>query len=166
MSTMRCGAFTLLLLSLGACASGGRATPPGPTGGQPPRGAAPVSRAQQGDTVYVVEHYVRPERRQQFEDFVNTILWPAFQKTAAQKPARGRVVRQTRMLRPMSANDDGTFTYTFLLDPVVAGESYNVYDVLREVYSEEEARQEYGRFTETWARDFTSRTFVVASSTS
>ena len=148
--------LTALLLALGACASGpstpGRATP---SGAWSARG-----RAQPGDTVYLVEHYVRADRRQQFEEFVTRVLWPAFQRTAANNRARARVLQQTRLLRPITANDDGTYTYTFVLDPVVSGESYSVLDLLREVYSDEEARQHYVRFTETWARDFTARSFV------
>jgi hypothetical protein len=118
------------------------------------------ARAQAGDTVYVIEHYVRAERRQQFEEFVETVLWPAFQRSAARKPARGRALRQTRMWRPAAPNEDGTYTYTFVLDPVVSGESYNVLELLRETYPEEEAKQHYARFTDTWARDFTSRPFI------
>lgn len=153
MSTPQLAAFgAALLLSLAAC---GLTSGPGSPGG-----AGSRARAQPGDTVYLVEHYVRPERRQEFEAFVDGVLWPAFQRSMATNPARRRVLRQLRLLRPVAPNDDGTYTYTFVLDPVVSGESYSVLDLLREVYPEEEAKQHYGRFTETWARDFTSRPFI------
>jgi hypothetical protein len=61
----------------------------------------------------------------------------------------------------VAPNADGTLTFTFVLDPVVQGESYNVLDILREAYTTPgEAEQQYARFTETWARDFTARPFV------
>jgi hypothetical protein len=148
MRLLRCAAFIAALpFALAACAV---------TGGA---GGAQF-RTQPGDTVYLIEHYVRADRRQQFEEFVETVLWPAFQRSAARSPARGRAWRQTRLLRPTTANEDGTYTYTFVLDPVVRGESYNVLDLLGEAYPEEEAKQHYARFTDTWARDFTSRPFI------
>ncbi|MBA2669746.1 MAG: hypothetical protein H0U67_05185 [Gemmatimonadetes bacterium] len=147
------GLNTIALFSLIACAS------------QPPPAVAPTSaptliRAQPGDTVYLIEHYVRPEGREQFEQFVDQVLWPALQQTAGANAVRGRILRQTRLLRPLAPNTDDSYTYTFVLDPAVPGESYNVLDILREAYSEEEALQHYGRFTESWAHDFTSRIFV------
>jgi hypothetical protein len=126
--------------------------------GSPGRSA--LVRAQPGDTVYVIEHDVLAARVPQFEQFVDSVLRPAWQRTAATDPGRLRILRQTRILRPVAPNDDGNYTYTFLLDPVVAGQAYNVLELLREVYPEEEAKQRYARFTETWARDFRSRAFV------
>jgi hypothetical protein len=124
-------------------------------GAQPSPAATPTVtiplRAQAGDTVYLVDHYVRPDQREQFEEFVSQILWPAL---------RGRVQQQTRMLKSLVPNEEGSYTYTFVLDPVVPGERYNILDFLRATYPEEEAVQHYVRFTDTWAREFTTRLFV------
>jgi hypothetical protein len=155
------GSGIALVLSLVACAAKQDAGSSPASAGQRPGGVAPaVTRAQAGDTVYLVEHYVRPESRQQFEEFVDGVLWPAFQRAAATNAVRGRMLQQSRLLRPVTPNDDGTYTYTFILDPLVTGESYSVLDLLREVHPEEAAKQHYERFTETWARDFTSRPFI------
>ena len=151
------GLGAAMVLSLVGC------TPPsvGSAPGGGPAGQSSPARATAGDTVYLIEHFVRPERRAQFEEFVEQVLWPAFQRTASANPARAPLARQTRLLRPVAPNADGTFTFTFVLDPVVQGESYNVLDVLREAYpTAGEAEQQYARFTETWARDFTARPFV------
>lgn len=135
------------LLSIVACA--GQQASPAAAGGPDARAAQMC--AQEGDTVYLVDHYVRPDQRVQFEEFVEQILWPAL---------RGKVQHQTRLLKSEVPNEEGSFTYTFLLDPVVQGERYNVLEFLRAAYSEEEALQHYVRFTETWAREFTTRLFV------
>jgi hypothetical protein len=146
------------LLTLGACATmqagSGTAGPAGPE--QPPL----PTRAQAGDTVYLIEHYVRADQQRQFEDFVQLVLWPALEATASANQTRAQILRQTRLLRPVHPEEDGSLTYTFVLDPVVVGESYNVLELLRESYAEEMALQHYARFTATWAREFTSRPFV------
>jgi hypothetical protein len=152
----------VLILSLAACASTPGAGTPGT--GAPARtaGETPLLRAVGGDTVYLVHHHVRPERRLQFEDFVQEVLWPALRQSAAQGPARRGLVRSIRLLQPLAADRDGVYTYTFVLDPYVPGESYNVLDILRDVYPEDEAVRRYSSFTETWARDFTTHGFVQA----
>jgi hypothetical protein len=148
---MRTAASTLLglavVVSLAACGGQQAAPATGPGG---PAAASPL-RAQAGDTVYLVDHYVRPDQREQFEGFVEQVLWPAL---------RGRVQQQTRMLKSTVPNEEGSFTYTFVLDPVVQGERYNILDFLRAAYPEDEAVQHYVRFTDTWAREFTTRLFV------
>jgi hypothetical protein len=151
----------LLTLALPACASAPAAAPG--TGGVATPGVTPDPRAQRGDTVYVVQHYVRPERRQQFEEFVSSVLWPAFRQVAASRPEHQRAIAGIRLLTPVQPDGDGVYTYTFILDPYVAGWAYNIYDVLREVHPAEVAQTQYGRFTEMWARDFTSRAFIQAT---
>lgn len=149
------GAGLLALIAIAACAS------PPPAADAPAVNAPPPpARAQAGDTVFLVEHYVLPDGREQFERFVDEIFWPALGQVAETDPSRQRVLRQTRMLRPLAPNENGFYIYTFVLDPLVPGEAYNVLDILREVYPEEEARDHYRQFTGTWAREFTPRRFI------
>jgi hypothetical protein len=156
--TRPAGLVAATLLFCAACASAPSGAAPPQMG--TPRDAAADIRAQAGDTVYLVEHQVRPERRQQFEDFVHEVLWPAIQSTAAAEPARGFALQRVRLLLPITPDENGSYTYTFVLDPVVAGESYNVLDLLRARYGEAEGTRHYGMFTETWAGDFTTRRFI------
>lgn len=147
----------LLFAGLGcASASGADPQPAAPT---PVPGAGPAAGAAAGETVYLIEHRVRPERRDQFEQFVHDVLMPAFQQNATEA---GRPVQRVRLLVPQTISDDGSFTYTFLLDPAVPGDSYNVLDVLRAAHGDEEALRHYGLFTATWADDFTTRQFIQA----
>jgi hypothetical protein len=150
-----------LVLAVTACASAPAGAPRSAT---PEPGATEpaVLRAVGGDTVYLVHHHVRAERRLQFEDFVQEILWPALSRSAAERPARRELARSIRLLQPLAADRDGVYTYTFVLDPYVPGESYNILEILREVYPEDEAVRQYSSFTETWARDFTTHGFVQA----
>lgn len=156
------GLVAAVLVSASACASasGGGADPSQLS--NPVPGAAPVSIANVGDTVYLVEQPVRAERRQQFEEFVQQVLWPAFQQSAAARPAGQQAVPRIRLLLPVAASEDGSYRYTFLLDPLVPGESYNILNVLREAFGEQEGSRQYSVFTEMWAGDFVSRSFIVS----
>lgn len=152
------GAAALLLCA--ACASAPAGGPPQPEVGPAPVAATTVARAQAGDTIYLVEHRVRPERRQQFEAFVHEVLWPAMQSPAPAGSASSFDPRQVRLLVPAAPEEDGSFAYTFVIDPAAAGESYNVLELLRARLGEDEALRQYGMFTETWAGDFTTRLFI------
>ncbi len=127
----------------------------------PSTGPSPFAlRAAAGDTVSLVQYYVRPDGRERFEQFVRESYWPAVQRVAQTEPARVRGFMQTRIVYPVRANPDGTFTYVFLLDPMVSGESYRILELLQSVYPEDEAQQRYRQWAETWARPFTSQVFV------
>lgn len=137
------------LLALAACA-----------GASANRGPAPAVRAVAGDTVSLVQYYVRPEGRAPFEEFIRESYWPAVQRVSEAEPGRLRGFTQTRIVFPVRPNPDGTFTYLFLLDPYVSGESYRILELLQAVYPAAEAEQRYRRWAETWARPFTSQVFV------
>lgn len=152
MSRLLRAAPAILAVLCAACAAGtGSARQSAGTGGL---------RAQPRDTVFVIEHYVRPERKQQFEDFVLEVLWPAFRKDASARGGGQQVLERLRLLQPTAPDEDGVLRYAFVLDPHVHGEAYDVYRLLLGLYPEAEALQQYTRFTETWARDFTTRPYI------
>ncbi len=143
-----------------AAACGGPKPAPAPPAPVPaPRLPAPP-RAAPGDTLYLIEHFVRADRRVQFERFLVGSYWPAVRRLALTDSASARVLRQTRVLYPARPNDDGTFTYVFVTDPVVRGESYNVLEQLRRVYGAAETERRYRELTESWARPFAARPYV------
>lgn len=149
-------ATTLAAATLAGCGGGTKTVP----AAQAPTPAPTVVRAAVGDTVYVIEHVVRPDRREQFERFLTGSYWPAVRLVARTDSGAARVLRQTRVLYPARPNDDGTFTYVFLTDPVVRGETYNILELLRRVYTPQETERRYRELTDSWARPFVARPFV------
>jgi hypothetical protein len=155
------------LLVCGACSSAPRAPAADAGGGGGPV-PTPLPGAQfgglgvVGDSIFFVDHYVRADARQTFEDFVRDVLWPAFQRSGAPGvSAPGEyLLQRIRFLKPQAANEDGSYTYTFILDPLVPGVSYNVLEFLRNAYGEAEALKHYATWTGTWSSDFTVRRFV------
>jgi hypothetical protein len=97
----------------------------------------------------VVVNEVKPERRADFERFVFEIFWP---KAAGLSAAEQRVFRQTRVLRPAAPNPDGTYTYLFIMDPLISGASYDIEHYLAKMYGPQKAPTHYRLFSESLAR--------------
>ena len=108
-------------------------------GGKPGARASPTPlaslRAAPGDTIYVVEHVVRADRRGQFERFLQDDVLARRPPGGGADTTVARVLRQTRVVYPVRANEDGT-SVPVLMDPVVPGETYNIRALLRRVYGD------------------------------
>lgn len=109
-----------------------------------------------GDTVWVVVNPVKPDKRAQFERFVNEIFWPSAAKLSA---ADQRTFRQTRVLNAVRPEADGTYAYLFIMDPVQRGFGYDILALLNKTYSKEKAADYYKLFTESLAGE--QRTYVT-----
>ncbi len=112
------------------------AAAPAPTAAQ-----APPPRAALGDTVWVILNHVKPHQRQNFERFTRDILWPALQTLAVTDSASRNRYLRTRLLAPTRQNTDSTYTYVYLMDPVVPGVTYGYRSILSTVYSESQVSQ-------------------------
>lgn len=107
------------------------------------------SRATEGNTVWVLLNHVKPDKRKQFEKFIHEIFWPTAEKL---EPADQQVFRQTRVLHPVKPNEDGTYTYVFLMDPLIPDADYSILNYLKKMYGEEKANEYYKMFTESLNR--------------
>jgi hypothetical protein len=103
-------------------------------------------RADEGELVWIILNHVKPDKRQQFEEFM-TIMDQVFydlikkDKISAEE---GMAWKQMRLLHPTEANEDGSYTYVFLADPWIEGVESRIGYWLRKKYSEEVA-QKYGK---------------------
>ena len=107
------------------------------------------SRATEGNTVWVLLNHVKPDKRKQFEKFIHEIFWPEAEKL---EPADQQVFGQTRVLHPVESNEDGTYTYVFLMDPLITDADYSILNYLKKMYDEEKANEYYKMFTESLNR--------------
>ena len=85
-------------------------------------------RAHTGEDVWVLLNHVRAEKCQEFEHFVHQVLMPALSHIHPETH------NKTRILHPMLPNADGTHTYIFLMDPVVADGMYSISGILYQYY--------------------------------
>lgn len=115
--------------------------------------------SKEGDKVWVIVNHVKADKRAQFEKFVHEVFWAnAFKLPAADQ----QVFRHTRILHPVGAEADGTYSYVFLMDPIIEGGNYNIDDLLKKMFDASKAA-EYGKmFGETQAREQTQYQVVQA----
>ena len=52
-----------------------------------------------------------------------------------------KIIGQTRMLEPKRANKDSSYTYIWLMDPIVKDADYSYPGILNKVYSPEETKK-------------------------
>jgi ketosteroid isomerase-like protein len=125
-----------------------------PAAAPPASGAASGSRmgaAAPGDTVWVAVYSVRPDKRSQYEGFI-TRFWHAGLDYGARRDASSlRAFRHTRVLYPNRMNRDSTYSYMFVMDPVMAGAEYDIQKLLQRMLRADEAAAEYRTFTESLA---------------
>lgn len=103
--------------------------------------------AVEGEQVWVILNHVKPDRRVEFERFMHEIIAPIAERSEPD------VLNQTRILHPAGPNEDGTYTYVILWDPVVPDGEYNLYKLLLLAYTPEESDDLIKLFSESLASD-------------
>lgn len=96
-------------------------------------------RAKQGEDVWLIINYVKDEAKADYEAFMADTFFALLQKSKNEKTRQQ--YRQTRYLKPALQNEDATWTYVFLMDPVEEDGNYDIPELFMEVHSEEEAQK-------------------------
>jgi hypothetical protein len=136
-----------LLSVVTACAR----SPKSAAGPEPSRSVLFAPAGVVGDTVWVILTPVRADRREEFERLMET-LWRRGTSFGAQEDSVVlRTFRRTRLLRPVSPNSDGTYTYVFLPDPRVSGAEYELDSLLPRMLPPDSARAFSEQFEATLA---------------
>lgn len=102
----------------------------------------PQLRAVSNDTVWVIANHIKPDKVKQFEEYNNIYLGPAAAKYNLQ------MKNTVRILRSVKENKDGTYTYFFLMDPVISKFGYSMRDPLIAEYGEEKAKEYLDMFVD------------------
>ena len=97
-----------------------------------------TTESKQGDPMWVILNLVKADKRQQFEKFAYKVLLPALEENAKSNLTTRKMIGQTRMLEPRRANKDSSYTYIWLMDPLVKDAIYTYPGILKRVYSPEE----------------------------
>ena len=88
-------------------------------------------RAHQGEDMWILLNHIRAEKREAFEYFLHAILMPALSHVHPE------TYNKARVLHPTKPNKDGTYTYIFLMDPVVSDGIYNISNIIHGFYKPE-----------------------------
>jgi ketosteroid isomerase-like protein len=102
-------------------------------------------RAVEGDEVWVLSNKVAADKKDIFEEFMFDILIQQSQELGG---IFAQSLNQFRILRPTTINEDGTYSYIFLMDPVTKGANYNIMHYLTQMYDKEEAAEKMKMFSE------------------
>ncbi|HCY41223.1 MAG TPA: hypothetical protein DHV48_07705 [Prolixibacteraceae bacterium] len=94
---------------------------------------APVARATENGTIYIVHNFVKADKIAQFEDFNLNYLKPAAEEFAPE------LKKTVRFLKQSEPNEDGTFSYFFLMDPAIDNADYGMAPILTSKYGKEKA---------------------------
>ncbi len=92
-----------------------------------------TGRAQPGETVWVCVSIIKAERRDEFARFVREVKAPAVR---AVRPAAHTTVR---LLEPADPNADGTWSFVWIMDPALPGETYEMEPMFEEFYGHQKA---------------------------
>lgn len=104
-----------------------------------------AGRAKTGEPVLILVNHVKADKKQQFENYL-TRFWEALDKLSASDPEIQRINRQTRVLRPVGPDADGTHTFLFVMDPFIPTANYDMAAILTKAFGEEESSQLMGLF--------------------
>jgi hypothetical protein len=112
--------------------------------------------AKEGETMWVLLNHVKAEKCKDFEHFIHDLIMPIIARTEPD------VLYKTRVLHPTQPNQDGTYTYIFLMDPVVGGGKYDFSDILKQDYPPEKIDEYLRLFNDAFVGDQVK--FVVTQS--
>lgn len=104
---------------------------------------APRMMAKPGEEVHVWAYPVKADKRKQYEHFVHDIFWPGAAKLSV---SGQKVFRQTRVMHPIKANADGSYTYLFIMDPYIKGEDYDIESLIKKMYGAKQGAEHYKLF--------------------
>jgi uncharacterized protein (TIGR02246 family) len=122
--------------------------------------SASAQRARSGQKVWVVPNKVKADKRAQYERFLDESLWAAVRQQAQRDPKAAEVLRTTRRLAPSGPDEDGNYTYAFVMDPVIEGYNYEILSILTQVYGEQEGERRYREYEDALATDVEEHAFV------
>lgn len=96
-------------------------------------------RANEGDHVWLIVNHVKAESRQAFEKFMDDVFFDILANST--NPVRKEQYRKLRWLVPAAPNEDGTWPYAFIMDPVIPGTDYDIQKLFEDKYNPEKAAE-------------------------
>jgi hypothetical protein len=106
-------------------------------------------RAVEGDTLFLAFHDIKAENKEEYERLVHDMLLDRISEADQQAEF---ISTKVRMLHPTEANEDETYTYLFIFDPMYSGDyGFNNYNLYTKIYGEEKGTELDEQFAATMA---------------
>ena len=115
-------------------------------------------RAVEGDTLFLAFLDVKPESKEEFEQLSHEMLFDRISEADQQAEF---ISTKTRILHPSEANEDGTYTYLIMFDPMYSGEyNFTTSNLYSKIYGEEKGKELDAQLAETVAGAQKSYTMI------
>lgn len=109
------------------------------------------SQAKMSEQVWVITVIVKNEHKQAFEQWINEVMYTALRNS--KDNTRQDQLKSTRWLKPAAQNADQTWTYAWIMDPVVPGADYDIPTLLRQAYGDEMAGKHWAAYESFMAKE-------------
>ena len=108
------------------------------------------THAKTGEEVWVIVNYVKEDSKLAFEQWIKRVFYPALEKS--QNPMTKEQLNATRWLEPARQNEDKTWTYVWIMDPVVPNADYDILNLLNTAYGEEKGKAHWEKYQTFWSK--------------
>lgn len=103
-----------------------------------------LNRAKPTETIFIVIVNVKKESKKEFDSWVKDVLYAALYNSKSEmKKAQLKTVR---WLEPIRQNADSTWTYSWIMDPVIPQTDYEIDAFLEKEYGSELGRQHWNKY--------------------
>ncbi len=106
--------------------------------------------AKPGETVLVVVASIKNEKKAEYETWMNNVMYAALHKS--RNSVKQAQLKVTRWLKPARQNADSTWTYAFIMDPVIPKTDYDIPAFLKQEYGDEKGERYAGQYETFLAR--------------
>ncbi len=107
-------------------------------------------RAKNGDEVLIIVSYIKNDVKPEFEMWIKDVLYSALNKTSNQMK-KDQLLR-TRWLEPTHQNEDKSWTYVWIMDPIIPNTDYDIPAFLNKEYGEEKGKEHWAKYQTFWAK--------------
>ena len=117
-------------------------------------------RAIEGDTLFLAYLDIKAESKEEFEQLTHEMLFDNISEADQQAQA---ISAYLRLLHPTEANEDGSYSYLFIFDPVYEGKyAFTSDSLFSQIYGEDRGKELNERFMNTLAGD--QRSYLMVQS--
>lgn len=111
------------------------------------------TRAKEGEKVWIMINKVKADVKEEYEKYMTDVFYDLLLTTQTAKLQEQ--YKTSRWLTGTKENEDGTWNYVFIMDPVVEDGDYRFEPLFMEKYEEEEAKKLIAQYNSFMAEPMT-----------
>ena len=102
------------------------------------------NRAKKDDRVLIVIVKVKGDQKEAFEKWIDEVLYTALRNS--ERLMKKAQLKTTRWMEPVRANEDGSWTYSWIMDPIIPKTDYDIPTFLNDAYGEELGKEHWASY--------------------